>query len=82
MMGWSNAGNSMLGMGGFGGFIMVFFWVLIIIGTIIVVRSLTAGQLSTSSLKNRDPLEILKERYARGEIDTEEYASRRNALSD
>jgi len=25
MMGWSNAGNSMLGMGGFGGFVMVFF---------------------------------------------------------
>ena len=82
MMGWSNAGNSMLGMGGFGGFIMVFFWALIIIGTIMAVRSLTAGQLSTSSLKNRDPLEILKERYARGEIDTEEYASRRNALRD
>ena len=82
MMGWSNAGNSMLGMGGFGGFMMVFFWALIIIGTIIAVRSLTAGQLSTSSLKNRDPLEILKKRYARGEIDTEEYASRRNALRD
>ncbi len=82
MMGWSNAGNSMLGMGGFGGFIMVFFWALIIIGTIMAVRSLTAGQLSTSSLKNRDPLEILKERYARGEIDTEGYASRRNALRD
>jgi putative membrane protein len=82
MMGWSNAGNSMLGMGGFGGFIMVFFWALIIIGTIMAVRSLTAGQLSTSSLKNRDPLEILKERYARGEIDTGEYASRRNALRD
>ncbi|MEE8357210.1 MAG: SHOCT domain-containing protein [Anaerolineales bacterium] len=82
MMGWSNAGNSMLGMGGFGGFIMVFFWVLIIIGTIMAVRSLTAGQISTSSLKNRDPLEILKERYTRGEIDTEEYASRRNALRD
>lgn len=82
MMGWSNAGNSMLGMGGFGGFIMVFFWALIIIGTIMAVRSLTAGQISISSLKNRDPLEILKERYARGEIDTEEYASRRNALSD
>ena len=82
MMGWSNAGNSMLGMGGFGGFMMVFFWALIIIGTIMAVRSLTAGQISISSLKNRDPLEILKERYARGEIDTEEYASRRNALSD
>ncbi len=82
MMGWSNAGNSMLGMGGFGGFMMVFFWALIIIGTIMAVRSLTAGQISISSLKNRDPLEILKKRYARGEIDTEEYASRRNALSD
>ena len=82
MMGWSNAGNSMLGMGGFGGFIMVFFWALIIIGTTMAVRSLTAGQISTSSLKNRDPLEILKERYARGEIDTEEYASCRNALRD
>jgi len=82
MMGWSNAGNNMLGMGGFGGSAMVFFWVLIIIGTIMSVRSLTAGQLSTSSMRNRDPLEILKERYARGEIDTEEYASRRNALRD
>ena len=82
MMGWSNVGNSMWGMGGFGGFAMVLFWVLIIIGTVITVRSLTGGQISTSSLKNRDPLEILKERYARGEIDTGEYASRRNAMRD
>ncbi len=82
MMGWSNAGNSMWGMGGFGGFVMILFWVLVIIGTIIAVRSLAGGQISASSLKNRDPLEILKERYARGEIDNEEYASRRNALRE
>ena len=29
-----------------------------------------------------DPLAILKERYARGEIDDEEYARRRNVLTD
>lgn len=80
MMGWNNAGNSMLGMAGFGGIFMVLFWVLIIIATIMVVRYLTGGPTDALSSKGRDPLEILKERYARGEIDTEEYTSRRRTL--
>lgn len=78
MMGWGNQGY---GMGWFGGIFMVLFWGLIIVGIVLVIRHFTAGQggrSSTSAL--RDPLEILKERYASGEIDTEEFEERKEML--
>jgi len=68
-------------MGGFGGITMIFFWLIIIIGIILVIRYFTAGQGSGDSVRReRDPLEILKERYARGEIGTEEYQEMRKVL--
>jgi putative membrane protein len=71
MMGWASQGY---GMGGFGGITMIFFWLVIIVGVILVIRYFTAGQGGvTGASRERDPLEILKDRYARGEIGTEEY---------
>lgn len=78
MMGWGGQGY---GMGGFGGITMIFFWLIIIIGVILVVRYFTAGQGSgTIAKRERDPMEILRERYARGEIGTEEFEERRKIL--
>ncbi len=88
MMGWGNQGYGMWGTGGFGMMIMmIFFWAIIIIGAILVIRYFTAGHGGISAGKGggpianeRDPLEILRERYAKGEIDSQEYEERKKVL--
>ncbi len=88
MMGWGNQGYGMWGMGGFGMMIMmIFFWAIIIIGAILIIRYFTAGHGGTISSQSagpitgeRDPLEILRERYANGEIDTNEFEERKRTL--
>ena len=78
MMGWGNQGY---GMGGFGGIVMVLFWGLIIVGVVLVIRHFMAGQGGgPSSSAERDPLQILRERYAKGEIETEEFEERKKML--
>ena len=47
----------------FGWLFTVLFWVLVILGIVAVVKYLMAGTRRNSAI------EILKERYARGEID-------------
>jgi len=57
---------------------MVAFWVLVIAGIVVAVRWLTGSARGPG----RDrALEILRERYARGEINKEEFDSRRRDLS-
>lgn len=76
MMGWGN-------MGWFGGIFMVIFWVLLIVLIVLLIRWL----LSSGHAGNRDhvggesALEILKKRYARGEIDKEEFEAKKRDLS-
>jgi putative membrane protein len=77
MMGWGNQGY---GMGWFGGIFMILFWVVVIAGIILAIRYLTTGKVGPSERTASDPLEILQERYARGEIDTEEFEERKRAL--
>jgi len=82
MMGWGNQGYGMWGLGGM--IVMIFFWVILIIGTILII--LTAGHRGAAApggetiSRERDPLEILKERYAKGEIDTQEFEERKKIL--
>ncbi|MGH3768038.1 MAG: SHOCT domain-containing protein [Pseudonocardiaceae bacterium] len=57
---------------------MVLFWGLIILGLIGLFRYLASGDRSTTS---RDTSEhLLAERFARGEIDEQEYHQRLEAL--
>ncbi len=76
------------GMGAFGWIGMILFWILIILGIIYLARTLElgkgsgAGRSESSTDSSRDAaLEILRERYARGEIDREEYEQRRRDLA-
>ncbi len=81
MMGWGGQGYGMGGMSGLGGIIMILFWGLIIVGIVMVIRYFTAGQgVGPSNRSGSDPLQILRERYARGEIDTQEFEERRKIL--
>lgn len=62
-----------------GGGSMWIFWILIIVGILFVFQSMTKGK-SADSVDKETPMEILKARYARGEIDEEEFERRRKEL--
>ena len=85
--GWQGYGYGMMGpgmMGGFGGFwfmpiIMIVFWGLVIWGIVALVRGVSAGSTGPSA-QTDSALEILKRRYARGEITKQEYEERKKDL--
>jgi putative membrane protein len=71
MTGWGGHGY---GMGTFGWLFMLVFWGLIIVGLVLLVRWLWDQGSSARSRGSGDgPLDILKRRYARGEITKEEF---------
>lgn len=70
MMGW--------GFGILGWLFMIIFWVLIILGVVALIRYLSSS--GKSGDKEKTPLEILKERYARGEIDKKEFEEKKKDL--
>lgn len=89
-VGGYGSGNWMMGpgmMGGFGfpalgGIALLLFGVLIIIGLVLLVTWLArnAGQSPTTTPRGELPLEILKVRYAKGEITREQYETMRRDL--
>ena len=76
-------------MGGFGfglgGLVsMIFVWLILIAGSVWLIKVLFSGNLGQSSPKkisDEEPLEILKKRYARGELQREEFELMKNDLS-
>jgi putative membrane protein len=58
---------------------MVAFWALVIVAVVVIFRG-TGGGGDRDAAVHRDPIEILDERFARGEIDEPEYHVRRDAL--
>jgi len=52
---------------------MLLWWILLILGIAVLVRLLAAGRKETSPRGEDWALDILRERYARGEIDKEEF---------
>ena len=68
---------------GFGGFGMLLFWILIIGGIVWLVRSLAKTPNAGSGeprTRDKTALDILGERYARGEIDKAEFEQKRDDL--
>ena len=66
----------------FGGGFMWIFWVLIIVGIFFIFQAMTKGSSGNSLPDKESPLEILKKRYALGEIEEEEYERRRKELEN
>jgi putative membrane protein len=76
-------------MWGLGGLFMLLFWVLVILAIAALVRWLVLGAGAPGD-RGRDPgsgasrsaREILEERYARGEIDRDEYLQKKADLEN
>ena len=65
---------------GFGIVFMLLFWGLVIFAIAALVRWLMTQSSPGRSSRDKSPLEIVQERYARGEIDREEYEQKKRDL--
>jgi putative membrane protein len=84
--GWGNYGVWHMGpgmIGGWGmGWIMLIFWILVLVGLILIIKwllQMTGGEKRPT--RSSRAVDILKERYARGEINKAEYESIKKDLA-
>jgi putative membrane protein len=63
---------------GLGWIFMIIFWGLVIVGVIFIVRYLIGATKGANGKESA--LDILKKRYARGEIDKEEFEQKKKDI--
>lgn len=78
---WSETGGWGMGWMGFGVVHSLLFWSFVVLAVLLLVRLLWGGGRETRRRDN-DPIDILKERYARGEIDHAEFEERKKRLRE
>ena len=82
MAGWGGGSHGMI----FGPIFMILVFVVVIVLVVLLVRWLGGSWYSAQpphhARSGRAALDILKERFARGEIDKEEFEERRSVLKD
>lgn len=79
---WMNHEGYGMGWHWFGWLGMAFFWLILILLVLAAVKYLKRGRGSNApdGEKKPDALAVLEERYARGEINREEYLQKRDEL--
>jgi putative membrane protein len=76
MMGWDGWGfGAMFGLG------HLLWWALIVVAIVVFVRWLTKDARRAGGPAGDRAIEILRERFARGEIDKAEFDARKRVLS-
>jgi len=65
----------------YGGGMMWIFWALLIIGVFWIIKTITAqGREGKPPEHDKSALDLLKERYAKGEIEQDEFVQKRKDL--
>jgi len=83
---WGMMGPGMMGWGWWGGWFgwifMIIFWALVIVGLIFLVKWLVSFSRSRGQYErgSDSALDILKQRYAKGEINKEEFDQKKKDL--
>ena len=86
--GWHHGPGMMWGYGGFGMLFGLVFMILVLaavaVGLLLLLRSLgfIDNRSATLHRPNNAALDILRERFAKGEIDAKEFDERKRHLSD
>ena len=82
--GWPGPGPYMMWNGGMGMFFGPLMMIVLVVVAILMVRWLWGSGLGTAPHypPGKTPLDILKERYARGEVDKQEFEERRRTLGE
>jgi len=77
--GWDWGWSHMMG----GSLMMVLFWGLVVLLVVLIVRAIGSGSnKKTATASNYSALEILHERFARGDIEKDEFENRKRILSN
>ena len=75
-------GNGMTGYSLFGGFFSLLWFVIMIVIAVAIVRWVTGGRHRCHwTDMNKTAIDILKERYAKGEIDKNEFEEKKKDLT-
>ena len=74
MMGWGH------GMGGPMVIFMFLFWGVVLVGIVALIRSLSSRGGYAITQPAESALDILKKRYAKGEIDKEEFEEKKRVI--
>ncbi|GMR08624.1 MAG: SHOCT domain-containing protein [Gammaproteobacteria bacterium] len=76
-----NTGTFGNGSMGFGWILMILFWGLVILGIVALLKWLSTRSADNSPSRTaKTALEILEERYARGEIERQEFEQKKRDL--
>lgn len=81
MMDMMNYGHGGWMMGGMW-LLWILFWILIIAGAALIVRWLTGRSSEGKTSAAESPLDILKKRYARGEINSATFEKMKRDIED
>lgn len=65
---------------GFGMISVVLFWVLVILGIVILVKWISGASSGPGQTAAKTALDILKERYARSEIGRDEFEQKKRDI--
>lgn len=60
---------------------MILIWLIVIAAAYFLIKSLIDSNRNSGAGRDEDPLKILERRYAKGEIDREEYLKRKEDLN-
>lgn len=77
---WNGYGMG-AGYGIIGGLFAILWWALVIAGIVLLVRWLLRGEKPWEGINAKTPLDILKERYAKGEIDKAKFEEMKKDLA-
>lgn len=80
---WSEMGSMGWGAGWsfFGMLHMVLWWVLIVLGIVVLAKWLFAGRPRDDERDGNRAMNVLKERYARGEIERDEFEQKKRDIA-
>jgi len=75
MMGWGS-------MGGFGMFFMALFWIAVVVAIVLLVLWIVRSGIGPKGRGEDSAMDILRKRYARGEISKKEFEERKKDIRE